>query len=189
MSTSPYWLSTERLLLRRFREDDLDWLVAFYADEEVVRYLGGTKTREQVEEVLETRILRYYDQHPGLGIWMTVDRASEMPLGFHLINNIQGERIIQIGYGLVKPAWGRGLATEMALALMRYAFLELGLAEMSAIAYLANVPSQRVLTKIGLERRGERAFAHPAYAAAGPMAWFERDAASWRRQFAPPPLE
>ena len=189
MPADLYWLTTDRLLLRRFQEDDLDWLVAFYAEAEVVRYLGGTKTRAQVEQLFETRILRYYDAHPGLGIWMTVDRATELPLGFHLINNIQGETIIQVGYGLVQPAWGRGLATEKALALLRYGFLELGLPQMCAIAHLDNVASQRVLTKIGLGRRGERAFPHPAYSAAGPMAWFERDAESWRRQFAPPPLE
>jgi RimJ/RimL family protein N-acetyltransferase len=44
---------------------------------------------------------------------------------------------------------------------------------------LGNIASQRVLEKIGLERRGERAFAHPAYAAEGPMAWFEREAEAW----------
>jgi hypothetical protein len=48
------------------------------------------------------------------------------------------------------------------------------------MANLGNIASQRVLEKIGLERRGERAFSHPAYAAEGPMAWFERDAESWR---------
>jgi RimJ/RimL family protein N-acetyltransferase len=47
------------------------------------------------------------------------------------------------------------------------------------MASRGNVASQRILEKIGLERRGERAFPHPAYAAEGPMAWFERDAASW----------
>ena len=39
--------------------------------------------------------------------------------------------------------------------------------------------SQRVLEKIGLERRGERAFPHPAYVAEGPMAWFEREKEAW----------
>jgi RimJ/RimL family protein N-acetyltransferase len=50
------------------------------------------------------------------------------------------------------------------------------------MASLQNHASQRVLLKIGLERRGERAFAHPDYASEGPMAWFERDAADWRAE-------
>ena len=47
------------------------------------------------------------------------------------------------------------------------------------MASLPNVASQRVLEKIGLERRGERSFPHPAYAAGGPLAWFEREADAW----------
>jgi hypothetical protein len=55
---------------------------------------------------------------------------------------------------------------------------------------LGKFASQRVLEKIGLERRGERAFPHPAYASEGPMAWFERDAAGWlaRRSLGTPAL-
>jgi len=189
MSSSPYWLHTERLMLRRFAEDDLDWFAALYADPDVTRHLGGVRSRAQVTELFETRVLAYYDANPGMGVWMTVDRGTTLPVGFHLINNIQGETLIQVGYGLEKSAWGRGYATEMALALVRYAFLELGLERLCAIANLENIASQHVLTKIGLERRGERAFPHPAYAAQGPMAWFEREAVAWRRVMAPPGLE
>src|SRR5688500_8623057 len=99
-----YWLTTERLALRRFTAADLDWLAELYADVEVTRYLGGTKDRDQTEQMLQGRFLDYYDQHPGLGIWMTVDRASGDRVGFHLLNNIQGETIIQVGFALIKPA-------------------------------------------------------------------------------------
>ncbi len=147
---------------------------------------GGLKTRDQVEDMLRTRVIEYYDTHPGLGMWMTVERASGQGVGFHLINNIQGETIIQIGYGLAKSAWGRGYATEMASALMRYAFEDLKLPRIAGMASLPNVASQRVLEKIGLERRGERSFPHPAYAAGGPLAWFEREADAWLAERQPP---
>ena len=55
----------------------------------------------------------------------------------------------------------------------------LALPRIVAIANLDNLASQRVLTKAGLLRRGERALLHPAYAEQGAMAWFERDAADW----------
>lgn len=175
-------IETERLALRRMTQDDFEWLVAFYSEDEVARYLGGVKTRDQVAELLKTRVLEYYEKNPGLGMWMTVERATGAPIGFHLINNIQGETIIQIGYGLLKPAWGKGYATEMASALMRYAFEELKLPTMAGIVSLPNVASQRVLTKIGLERRGERSFAHPAYASMSPMAWFEIERENYLRR-------
>jgi RimJ/RimL family protein N-acetyltransferase len=172
-------LETERLALRRMTNDDFEWLVALYADEDVTRYLGGTKTRERVADMLTTRVIEYYDEHPGLGIWMTVERATGDRVGFHLLNHIQGETIIQVGYGLARPAWGKGYATEMASAVLRHGFVDLKLPKIVGMASLPNLASQRVLAKIGLERRGERSFPHPAYASQGPMAWFEGERDAW----------
>jgi [ribosomal protein S5]-alanine N-acetyltransferase len=174
-----FWLTTPRLGLRRFTARDADWLVDLYSDPEVTRYLGGTKDRATTEDFFNRRFLQYYDEHPGLGIWMTIERSSGRRLGFHLLNHIQGESIIQIGFTLIKPAWGMGIGTEMASALLRYGFAGLSLPRIVGMASLGNVASQRVLLKIGLHRRGERAFPHPAYASEGPMAWFERDADGW----------
>jgi RimJ/RimL family protein N-acetyltransferase len=172
-------VATERLELRRFVVDDLEWLVELYRDPDVMQHVGGPQDRPAVEELLHVRMLDYYDQHPGLGTWVTVDRSTGVPIGFHLLNHIQGETLIQVGYFLFKSAWGHGYATEMALRLVRYGFVDLGLPQIVAMTGLDNVVSQRVLLKIGLRRHGERAFQHPAYAFAGLQAWFERGAADW----------
>jgi RimJ/RimL family protein N-acetyltransferase len=179
MTDASYWLTTARLALRRFTPADLDWLARLYADHDVARYLGGVKRREQVKAFLEARIIGYYDEHPGFGIWATVERTTGAPIGFHLLNHIRGEQIVQTGFALARSAWGAGFATEMAEAVVRYGFLELKLPRLAGMTGLQNHASQRVLLKIGLERRGERAFTHPDYAAQGPMAWFERDAEDW----------
>lgn len=173
------WLTTERLGLRRFTPDDLDWLVGLWADADVARYLGGPKDRAATEKSLHERILRYYDECPGLGIWLTTERATGERIGFHLLNNIQGESILQIGYGLTRAAWGKGYATEMAAAVLRYGFGDLKLPRIAGITHIENVASQQVLQKVGLQRHGERFFPHPAYASSGPMAFFEREAADW----------
>jgi RimJ/RimL family protein N-acetyltransferase len=110
---------------------------------------------------------------------MTVERATGERIGFHLLNHIQGESIIQVGFALVKSAWGRGFGTEMAYAVLRYGFVDLALPRIVAIASLENHASQHVLLKIGLHRNGERAFSHPAYVSQGPMAFFERDRTDW----------
>lgn len=182
MSTAGWWLTTERLALRRFTVDDLDFLAALYADTDVTRYLGGPRDRGQVSDLLRTRILQYYDAHPGLGIWMTVERETGARVGFHLLNHIQGKTIVQVGFSLRTSAWGRGYGTEMARAVLRYGFVDLALPRIAGMAQLGNLASQRVLGKIGLRRNGERAFPHPAYASAGPMAWFERDRDDWLAQ-------
>src|SRR5262245_58732599 len=85
------WLTTERLALRRFTTGDLDWLARLYSDPEVMHFVGGTKDRAKTEEHLHERILRYYDEHPGLGMWVTLDRAAATPLGVHLLNHMHGE--------------------------------------------------------------------------------------------------
>lgn len=179
MSEDRLWLTTERLGLRRFTPADFDWLMALYGDPDVMRYLGGPKDLADVEELMQSRILRYYDEHPGLGVWMTVHRATEAPLGLHVLNNIHGETMIQVGFILAKAAWGQGIASEMGTALLRYGFGNLGLPRIVAITDPGNHASQHALLKMGLHRNGERSFPHPAYAAEGPQAFFERDAVSW----------
>lgn len=180
-----YWLETERLRLRHFTPEDRDWLCEVYADPEVTRYLGGVQSPEKVDVMLRVRFLDYYDAHPGLGIWMTEERVSGDRIGFHLLNNIQGESIIQVGFTLTKGAWGKGYGTEMAQEVLRHGFTNLELPKIVGVASLRNLASQRVLSKIGLERRGERAFSHPAYAAEGPMAWFERERPDWLAERSP----
>lgn len=179
MLTSDSRLITPRLTLRRFTIDDLDWLAALYSDADVTRFLGGALNRESVGVMLRVRILDYYEQNPGFGMWLTCDRATGERLGFHLLFNIQGETIIQVGFGLAKSAWGKGYGTEMAAEVLRYGFEERALPRIVAIANLENHASQHVLLKIGLHRKGERSFPHPAYAAHGPLAWFERDREDW----------
>jgi len=145
-------LLSERLLLRRFTLADLPLLTVLNADPVVMRYLGGVETPEQTLAMLRGRILDYYQANPGLGVWATLLRAGGECIGFHLLNHIQGESLIQVGYRLFPRYWGYGYATEMSVAL---------------------------LLKAGLKRHGERSFAHPAYAPYGPLAWFERTAQDW----------
>ena len=179
MRTPADTLESARLLLRRFTRVDLDLLARLFADPVVAEHLGGVKDRAGAEVTLRTRALDYYDQHPGLGMWCTVERASGRAVGFHVLNHIHGETDIQVGYALLADAWGNGYATEMAVRLLRYGFTDLGLPQICAIANLDNIASQRVLSKAGLVRRGERSFTHPALVSAGPMAWFEADWRSW----------
>ena len=172
-------LTTKRLTLRRFTPQDFDLLLELYSDPEVMRYVGGVKKRDEVEAAMKTRVLEYYEQFPGLGMWATIERESGACIGTHLLNHIQGEVYIQVGYVLFSRFWGRGYATEMTKAILRYGFTTLALPEIDAITDQPNVASQHVLLKAGLERKGERFFSHPAYAASGPLAWFEADAERW----------
>lgn len=150
-----------------------------YSDEETTRYLGGVKTAEESRDMLDNRILKYYGEHPGLGMWVTLKRSSGACIGFHLLNHVRGEAIIQVGYSLLPQYWGRGYATEMSIALLRYGYTELSLPLITANTHRDHIASQRVLQKCGLHRKADRSFSHPAYANVGPSAYFERCAQDW----------
>lgn len=172
-------MTSRRLGLRRFTLDDLEWLVEMNADPEVTRFTSGPKDRAKTEAMLNERILEYYETHPGLGIWAGVELATGKLTGMHLLNHLHGETHIQVGYVMFKEFWGKGYATEMAIELLRYGFLNLGLPQIVAITDLPHVVSQRVLLKSGLHRKADRSLPHPNYVPLGPLAWFERDAGEW----------
>jgi RimJ/RimL family protein N-acetyltransferase len=177
--TPPILIRTARLEARRYAEDEIALLERLYFDPRVMRYAGGVQTPEKAREIFATRIHKYYADNPGLGIWGVFERATGEPIGLHLLNNIQGETHLQVGYLLYPEYWGRGYATEMGRAVVRYGYAELGLPRIVAITDLDNVDSQRVLLKCGLTREGEKSFAHPAYADQGPLAWFVSDRETW----------
>jgi len=171
-------LTSQRLSLRRITPQDLELLLRLHGDPRVMRYAGGVLDRASTETLLSERILRYYGENPGLGIWATIERATGACVGLHLLNHIRGESFIQVGYLLFPEYWGRGYATEMAVRVLQYGYAELGLPKIVAVTDLENADSQRVLRKAGMHRSGERTLAHPAYGGK-PLAWFERDAESW----------
>lgn len=177
-------LTTARLKLRRFTAADESLLYRLNSDPEVMRYLGGVMSVEANREMLLSRMLGYYQEHPGLGAWATCERESGRCVGFHLLNSVKGEdEVLQTGYRLFREHWGRGYATEMNIALLRYGFADLQLPLLTANAHIDNIASQQVLIKSGLHRKGERTYSHPAYASLGPLAYFERDAESWLAEF------
>ncbi|WBB78915.1 GNAT family N-acetyltransferase [Micromonospora sp. WMMD882] len=147
-------LDTGRLRLRRFTPADLDHLVELDADPEVMRYLtnGRPTPATVVRDELLPRVLAEYDRTPGLGRWAAVSRADGDFLGWFALDPPPGDdpTEAELGYRLRRAAWGRGLATEGARALVRYAFDQLGLRRVRAETMAVNVRSRRVLERAGL---------------------------------------
>lgn len=146
-------LETPRLALRKFREGDLADLARLYADEEVRRYFpGGTMDGDQTKEELGWYLEGGFREHPGLGLWATIDRSTGRFIGrCGLIPwTIEGKEEVEIAYLLDREFWGRGLGTEAADALRRYGFERLGLPRMISLIHPGNVASIRTAEKAGL---------------------------------------
>ena len=148
-------LETGRLILRRYERDDLDRLDRLNSDVEVMRYIGdgSLRSREQTRAGI-VRAQRIYDIFPGLGFWIAEEKPRRNFVGVFALVYIPNTVEVEVGYRLSKSAWGRGLATEGASALVRYGLMELGLDRVVGLTHPDNDPSKRVLMKAGLEPRG-----------------------------------
>jgi len=155
-------LETRRLRLRRFGPDDLDRLVELDSDPEVMRYITYTvpTPRAVYEDVILPRWFAIYAQTPELGYWAAEDREGGEFLGwFHLRPDRFDAGEQELGYRLARAAWGRGLATEGALAVVEHGFARVGAPKITARTLSANLRSQRVMRKCGLAFEGD--FVYP----------------------------
>ena len=153
-------LETERLLLlRSWKDEELEPYARMCADPEVMRYMGFdgvTLSRRQTEEHTE-RLVRHWEER-GFGLWAVEEKSSGDFIGrIGLMRHEdwpEGAHKTEVGWLLDRHYWGQGLATEGALASLRYGFEDLGLERIISIAQPPNVASRRVMEKAGLTFQG-----------------------------------
>jgi ribosomal-protein-alanine N-acetyltransferase len=146
-------LESERLLLRPLGEGDLEDLFALHSDPEVMRFIGGGKPRTRAETAEKLRnIAAHWHQH-SFGIWALLDKADGLFAGWCGVGYFHGLPDAELGYALAPRCWGRGLATEAVLRVLRHSFDVLHLPRVVGVARGSNVASQRVLLKAGLTLR------------------------------------
>jgi RimJ/RimL family protein N-acetyltransferase len=144
-------LATDRLVLRRFTEDDVDHLYDLNGDPDVMWYLSGGRPtpREEVRDRIIPFFLSFYERFDGLGYWAAETRASGEFLGwFHFRPDESGS--VDLGYRLRKAAWNKGYATEGSRALIDKGFTDLGVQRVFAHTMAVNHASRRVMEKCGL---------------------------------------
>jgi RimJ/RimL family protein N-acetyltransferase len=157
-------LETARLRLRRLRAADEPDLIALDRDPEVMRYVGspaGVRSPAETAERVRARILEAErGLHEPLGFWRIEGRADHAFYGLGaLLRMPTGDDPaavvdVEVAYRLARAAWGRGIATEAAGALVDHAFGTLALARVVAVTYPENGASQRVLEKLGFTATG-----------------------------------
>jgi RimJ/RimL family protein N-acetyltransferase len=155
-------ISTERLIMRGWRESDLAPWAAMNADPEVRKYLGPLLTAEQAS----AWVLNFQDDldRYGFGFWAVQVRASGEFIGFAGLDTVEDEMPfagIELGWRLARPAWGHGYATEAALAALRYGFDVMGLPEIVAVTMAVNLRSRAVMGRIGMTSDPEENFDDP----------------------------
>lgn len=145
---------TQRLILRPLAKTDVDLIVQLNSDPAVMAYIGAPDTSyENAKNYVEMRVDGYADK-PGLGIFVAELKSDGQPIGWFCLKNLGDTEEIEIGYRLLKEHWGKGYATEGAEFLLQFGFEELKLKEIVGVTLPSNIPSKRVLEKIGLQYVG-----------------------------------
>jgi RimJ/RimL family protein N-acetyltransferase len=148
-------LSSQRLLLRPRGEGDMDAMMEMAGDADVMRFFrtrpGDDLAAYRAELLCRVR----HDDGPGLGFWSLFAHAEPTRyLGWVSLTPLDHTEFIEIGYRLVRGAWGQGYATEAARRVLEYGFATLALPQIVAIVHPENLRSQAVMPRLGLHPAG-----------------------------------
>jgi ribosomal-protein-alanine N-acetyltransferase len=146
-------IDTERLRLRRLRAADEPDVIALDADPEVMKYVGSPPGPRSAETTAE-RTRQWLRIEEPLGFWVVESRDDGRFLGLCALLRMPDGGDVELAYRVTRAAWGRGIASEAAGALVDHAFGDLRLPRLVAVTYPANRGSQRVLDKLGFTREG-----------------------------------
>jgi RimJ/RimL family protein N-acetyltransferase len=152
-------LSTERLLLRRWRQEDLDPYAELCADPAVMRWIGTgrVRTREECAKAISA-FERAWDEH-GFGLFALELQGSGRLIGFVGLSvpDFLPEILpsVEIGWRLAADQWGKGLATEGARATLAFGFGQAGLDRIVSIHQVGNDASGRIMEKLGMRLERE----------------------------------
>lgn len=140
------------------------------ADPEVMRYFPAPLDRRGSDELADT-LERAIDAD-GFGFW-ALERDDEGFIGFTGLRRVPAgippSPAVEVGWRLAREHWGQGLAPEAARAALAYGFGQLGLTEIVSFTAEINLPSRRVMEKIGMTHDPERDFDHPRVPADSPL--------------------
>ncbi len=150
ISVTDVILETENLLLREMVQDDFDSLFEMFSDEETMSFYPRPFDSDKVNRWIEWNRASYKDY--GYGLWTVLHKESGIVLGdCGLIRQVVDDTVeVEIGYHINKKFWGKGHATEAAVACRDYAFHSLGVPRVISLIRPENLPSRRVAEKNGM---------------------------------------
>jgi ribosomal-protein-alanine N-acetyltransferase len=156
-------LETPRLLLRQWRDPDIDPWARMNADPRVMEFFPALYDRARAEETAAS--MRGEIERDGYGFWAVEIKATGAFAGMIGLNEITYDIPVhpkhEVGWRLAFDAWGHGYATEGAQAALQFAFGRLGWPEVVAFTAALNRRSQRVMQRLGMIHDPASDFEHP----------------------------
>ena len=168
-------VETQRLVLRPWREEDGAELQKLFSDP-AVRGLRSL-TPDRIARLAEASVRQW--RVNGFGPWAAIDKATGVwigRIGLDELDDWPEVDRIEVGFELHQSWWGRGLATEGALAALRFGFEQHGLDRIISVTAASQTAARRVMEKAGLTYRGTRYWMNPEV----PVVWYVIDRAAWQ---------
>ncbi|MBW3095880.1 GNAT family N-acetyltransferase [Pseudohoeflea coraliihabitans] len=182
-------LTTDRLILRNWRDSDWPLFHLINSNDEVMRFFPFRRDRAASDALMQR--LAAGIARDGFGFAAIELRDSGQTAGFAGLHRSEGlpalpPGSIEIGWRLAPEFWHRGIASEAARAWLACGFETLGLQRIVSFAVADNVASLAVMHRIGMRRRPDLDFDHPGVPASHPHlrhhAFCEITAAQWAKQ-------
>jgi RimJ/RimL family protein N-acetyltransferase len=148
-------LGSPRLVLRMFRESDLDAYAAMCGDPEVMRYLGDGFPLTRAESWRNMALVLGHWHLRGFGLWAVEERTTGLMAGRVGCWQPEGWPGLEIGWALRREFWGRGYATEAAQTVMADAFSRLQRPRLISLIHPQNGNSIAVALRLGMSREKE----------------------------------
>lgn len=145
-------IETQRLILRTWTDNDIEPFADMMSDPHVMRYYARPMDRQRAIE--QAQVMRVRLEQNRYGRFVMQIKGDDRYAGMMVLDDIRYdvpfEPRREVGWILPEFTWGNGYAPEAASALLEYGFRELQWPEIIAMAVAHNVPSQRVMQKIGM---------------------------------------
>lgn len=147
---------TDRLLLRTLKTEDLDSVLDFWGNEEVMKYCGGAGSRER-----EQKAIAFYiniQNEKGFSPFLVSLKENSEVIGACGFNPTENDYEIELIYHFAQKYWGKGYATEAANACINYVRENLKIQKIIASIDPNNNVSKKILGKLGFEFMGMKWF-------------------------------
>lgn len=141
-------LETERLILRKFDDGDVDAVFAMRSDAEMMRFIREPQNR--VETINWLKLISSHWDDAKIGFCAVIEKSSGEFLGWCGLWRLTETGETEVGYAIAKKFWGKGYAREAAEAFLIYGFDALKLEKIVAVARPENAASRRVMEKLGM---------------------------------------
>lgn len=152
-----YNLESTRLITRKLTENDIVIWSKFFEDKDAIAFfpVSNLTSLDRATQWIEMQLFRYANNL--FGLQALIDKDSNQFIGQCglVMQEVDGEKEIEVGYHILKQYWGRGYAPEAAKLFIDYAFQKKLATSIISIIDRRNIKSQRVADKNGLLKEKE----------------------------------